>query len=74
MFDIERNKHSAGRVNNIMFGVCQLGDGLVRVVSLGFLHTRWTVNHARNSARRAIEMAAKRARENRPTIHRGGGA
>ena len=47
---IERNKNPAGRLNNIAFGLCCIGDGLVRVLSLGFLHSSLTLDHARETA------------------------
>lgn len=46
---IQRNLHPAGRINNIGFGLCAIVDGLVRVLSLGFLHTTLTVNYTRNT-------------------------
>lgn len=36
---IERNRNPTGRMANIAFGLATILDGLVRVVSLGFLHT-----------------------------------
>ena len=53
---IERNLHPLGRINNIHFGLCQLGDGLVRVFSLGFLHTRLPINQTRNATKRMFEQ------------------
>ena len=47
---IERNLNPVGRMNNISFGLCQLIDGLVRVLSLGFLHTNLPLIHARETA------------------------
>lgn len=55
---IRRNLHPAGRVSNIGFGLCEVADGLVRVFSLGFLHTTATLDHARNASRKAIVRAA----------------
>ena len=55
MSKIERNKNPAGRINNIIFGLCQLADGFVRVVSFGFLHTRFPIDQTRNVARRQLE-------------------
>ena len=40
---IQRNRHPAGRLHNALFGICQIADGLVRVLSLGHLHTRLTL-------------------------------
>lgn len=36
---IQRNKHAAGRFANIIFGLANVVDGLVRAGSLGMLHT-----------------------------------
>lgn len=56
---IERNKHPAGRLSNMVFGCAAVCDGLVRVVSLGFLHTRLTLNWSRRQAKRAIRKPKK---------------
>lgn len=37
---IEINKNAAGRFANILFGVASFIDGIVRIGSLGFLHTQ----------------------------------
>lgn len=50
---IERNKHPAGRLSNMVFGSAAICDGLIRVLSLGFLHTRMTLNWSRYQAKRA---------------------
>lgn len=52
---IERNLHAAGRRANVLFGVAELVDGLVRVLSLGFLHTRLTLIVSRWQMRRAFQ-------------------
>jgi hypothetical protein len=54
---IERNLHHAGRVSNMIFGLCSIGDGLVRVLSLGFLHSTLTLDYAREQARKRIVWA-----------------
>jgi hypothetical protein len=51
---IEINKNPAGRVSNILFGFCSIGDGLVRVLSLGFLHSTFALNYSRRQARLSI--------------------
>jgi hypothetical protein len=56
---IERNLNAAGRLGNIVFGVAQLADGMVRVLSLGFLHTRFPVTVSRWQAYRALELHKK---------------
>jgi hypothetical protein len=52
---IERNLNEAGRRANVLFGVVELIDGLVRVFSLGFLHTRLCVIVTRWQVRRAFQ-------------------
>jgi hypothetical protein len=47
---IQRNRNPAGRLWNITFGLAQLLDGLVRVLSLGQLHTTATLDVARQQA------------------------
>jgi hypothetical protein len=43
---VERNLNPSGRLSNVVFGLCVIFDGLVRVLSLGYLHTgiplKWT--------------------------------
>lgn len=51
---IERNLNAAGRRANVLFGVVELVDGLVRVLSLGFCHTRLCVIVTRWQVRRAF--------------------
>lgn len=52
---IERNRHPAGRCGNALFGLAEIIDGLIRVISLGHLHTRLVLNCSRWQARRLIE-------------------
>jgi hypothetical protein len=52
---IERNLNAAGRRGNVLFGVAELMDGLVRILSLGFLHTRLTLIVSRWQIRRAFK-------------------
>lgn len=51
---IERNLHAAGRRANVLFGFAEVIDGLVRVFSAGFFHTRLTLIVSRWQMRRAI--------------------
>jgi len=44
----------------MVFGLCCIVDGLVRVLSLGFLHSRVTLNYSRYSAGLAIRKMKKR--------------
>ena len=57
---IDRNLNAAGRRANVLFGVAELIDGLVRVFSLGFLHTRLTVIVSRWQMRRALRAFQNR--------------
>lgn len=59
---IERNLHPAGRIGNIVFGFAAIGDGLVRVLSLGFLHSRFTLTVARNQTLRSIDRLKKKGK------------
>lgn len=49
---IERNRAAYGRVGNMLFGLACIGDGLVRVVSMGFLHTRLTLIVSKHQTKR----------------------
>ena len=51
---VERNRHPAGKLFNMLFGVCQVADGLIRLVSLGYLHTRLPATAARKAAEKLI--------------------
>jgi hypothetical protein len=51
---IQVNKHPTGRLSNIGFGFMQLGDGIIRILSLGFLHSQFTLEYARRQAKRRI--------------------
>lgn len=64
---IERNKNPAGRLSMMVFGVCCIADGLVRVFSLGFLHARFQLEYARRQAKRNLVRLKKLAAENTRT-------
>lgn len=49
---IERNKSGNGFMGNLVFGVAQLVDGLVRVLSLGALYTRLPLEVSKYQAKR----------------------
>lgn len=49
---LQRNRSPFGRLNNMGFGLCAIGDGLVRLLSCGLLHSTLTLDYARNSAKR----------------------
>lgn len=46
------NKNPAGKIGNIVFGLCSIADGVVMVLSLGFLKTTFTLDCARSQARK----------------------
>jgi len=56
---IERNLNAAGRRANVLFGVAELIDGLVRVLSAGFLHTRLTLIVSLWQMRRAFQRRSR---------------
>ena len=58
---IERNLHAAGRRANVLFGVAEVIDGLVRVLSTGFLHTRLTLIVSRWQMRSAFQRRSVRS-------------
>ncbi len=47
---IQINKHPSGRISNIVFGVLGVLDGLVRILSLGFLHSTFLLDYTRYQA------------------------
>lgn len=51
---IERNRHPGGRFCNVIFGLCQITDGLIRTLSAGFLHSTAPLDWARLQAGKAI--------------------
>lgn len=57
---IERNKNPAGRISNMTFGMCTFIDGFIRIISLGFLHTRLPLVYARRQAMLVIQELKKR--------------
>ena len=48
---LQRNRHPSGRISDMTFGLCSIADGLVRVLSFGFLHSTFALDHARRSAK-----------------------
>jgi hypothetical protein len=56
---IEINKHPNGRISNLMYGLCSIGDGLVRVLSVGFLRSSFTIDYARYTAKQRINKVTK---------------
>ena len=56
---IQINKHPMGRINNMHFGICCIIDGLVRVLSFGFLHSTFALDQTRNASKKQIEKFKK---------------
>lgn len=57
---IQRNRHPAGRINNMVFGLCTIGDGLIRVLSFGFLHSTLAVDQTRRATKAMLERMKER--------------
>ena len=56
---IERNRHPAGKLFNMLFGLCQVTDGFIRILSLGYLHSRLTSTASRKSTEKLISRRKK---------------
>jgi len=56
---IERNRHPAGRLSNLGFGLIQIADGLVRTISLGYLHTDLGCWYTRRQSKAMFAKLAK---------------
>lgn len=57
---IERNRNPAGKLYNLLFGLCEVADGLIRVASLGYLHSRFTLDISKRAAAKHIAQQKKR--------------
>lgn len=53
------NRSPMGKWYNVLFGLAHCADGLVRVLSLGFLASSFTLTLARNNARRFFKRQFK---------------
>lgn len=60
MIGITVNKHLWGWWAGILFAFIQLGDSLVRLLSLGFLTTNWVAAFVQHQGRLAIIKKASR--------------
>lgn len=56
---IERNRNMDGRVSTILYGIVEILDGVVRVLSLGFLQTDFCVGYTGYLAKKRIESWSK---------------
>lgn len=59
---IQRNRHPAGRLSNMVFGLCAVGDGLVRILSFGFAHSTLTLDWSNRQARLGIQQSIEEKR------------
>ena len=57
---IEKNRHPGGRLGNLLFGVACIVDGLVRTISIGFLHTRLPCEVSKYQAKIMIRNLKKK--------------
>lgn len=60
---IERNRNPAGKVFNLLFGLCEIADGLIRVVSLGYLHSRFALDMSKRAVKTHIARQKKKRLE-----------
>ena len=56
---IERNKLPDSRVPALLYGLVEILDGVVRVLSLGFLHTDFCVRYSGYLAKKRFESWSK---------------
>lgn len=56
---IERNRNPAGRLYNLLFGLCEIVDGIIRVVSLGYLHSRFALDMSKRAVKAHITRQKK---------------
>lgn len=54
------NKSPYGWRNNMLFALCQLADGLVRTLSLGFLFSSMTLWASRRAAKQQLTKLKQR--------------
>lgn len=57
---IHQNKHPSGRFGNILFGLCEVIDGVVRVMSAGYAHTNLLCFVTRYQARKMLKNIKKK--------------
>ena len=56
------NKNPSGKLSTVVMGVCQIVDGLVRILSLGYLSTRLPLDYASFSIKRHFEKLRREAK------------
>jgi len=66
---IERNRNPAGKLFNVLFGLSEIADGLIRVISLGYLHSRFALEVFKRAVKRHIAYQ-KKQRDDLATHHK----
>ena len=56
------NKNPAGKISNMVFGILEIVDGIVRVLTFGFIATEFNLRFTRWTAKNHIQKL-KRERE-----------
>ena len=56
---ISINRSPFGWASSMQFALCQLADGVVRTLSLGFLYTNLPTQQAKNTAKKRFERQQK---------------
>ena len=59
---IERNRNPAGKLFNILFGLSEIADGLIRVASLGYLHSLFALEVSKRAFKSHLTRQEKEAR------------
>lgn len=56
---IKINRNPAGKLFNLLFGLSEIADGLIRVASLGYLHSRFALEVSKRAVKRHIAHQKK---------------
>lgn len=57
---IERNRIPGEHLSSMLLGVCNIADGLLRVITLGFFICTFTLDYARKMAHRRYTAQQRR--------------
>lgn len=60
---IQFNRNPAGRLFNLLFGLSEIADGLIRVASLGYLHSRFALEVSKRAVKSHIARQKKQLKE-----------
>lgn len=74
---IERNRNPAGALYNLLFGLCEIADGIIRVTSLGYLHSRFALEMSKRAVKSHIARQKKQRdyrKNNLATYRKGAGS